>query len=56
MKINWIIVGIVIAFGIAFIIFLIKRNQKDEKNMEQFFNKQHNLEEKESELNQDDEV
>ena len=56
MEINWIIIGIVIAFGIVLVIFLIKRNQKDEKNMEHYFNKQHNLEEKESELNQDDDA
>jgi Na+/proline symporter len=55
MKINWIIIGIVVVLAIILVVFLIKRNQKDEKNLEEYFNKQHNLEEDESELNKDDE-
>lgn len=56
MEVNWIIIGIVLFFAILLVVFLIKRNQKDEKNLEKYYNKQHKLEEQESESNQDDEI
>lgn len=55
MKINWVLISIVIFFALLLITFLIKRNRKDEKNLEKFYNKQSKLEENESELNEDEE-
>ncbi|WP_199742822.1 hypothetical protein [Flavobacterium sp. LS1P28] len=39
MKINWVIVGLVLFFGIALIVFFIRKNQKDKKKYKQFLNK-----------------
>ena len=39
MEINWYIVGSVIIIAIVLVIFLIKRNLKDEKNYEKYLKK-----------------
>ncbi|WP_298220923.1 hypothetical protein [Flavobacterium sp.] len=36
MEINWIIISVVVIFAILLILFLIKRNLKDEKDLEVF--------------------
>ncbi|MCF6132531.1 hypothetical protein [Flavobacterium wongokense] len=49
MHADWIIVGIVIVFGILLLIFLIRRNLKDEKDVVEHFNR------KSSTFSEDDE-
>lgn len=39
MKINWFIVGSVVVLAVILIIFLIKRNKKDEKNYSKYLKK-----------------
>lgn len=39
MEINWIIISIVAICVIILILFIIKRNSKDEKDLEAFLNK-----------------
>lgn len=39
METNWFIVGGVIVLAILLIVFLIKRNSKDEKNYEKYLKK-----------------
>jgi len=52
MEINWLIIGVVVVFAIILIIFIIKRNLKDEKELETFLNKNElPLEEDEDEAN-----
>ncbi len=40
MQINWIIIGIVIILGILLVIFLIRRNLRDEKDVVEYFDEQ----------------
>ncbi|MES2411430.1 MAG: hypothetical protein V4535_08310 [Bacteroidota bacterium] len=52
MGTNWIIIGIVVIIGLALVIYLIWKNQKDEKDViEHFNNESSNFPEDESELN-----
>jgi hypothetical protein len=39
MEVNWIIIGILAICAIILIVFLIKQNLKDEKDLETFLNK-----------------
>ena len=39
METNWLVIGVVVICAIILIIFLIKRNLKDEKELEVFLNK-----------------
>lgn len=55
MEIKWIIIGIAVIGAVFLIWFLIKQNLKDEKDYEEFLNKDYKKPgEKESELNNDD--
>ncbi len=38
MELNWLVIGIVIVGILALIFFLIRQNQKDEKDLEQKLN------------------
>lgn len=49
MQPNWIIIGIVIVLGILLVIYLIRRNLKDEKEVTEHFNEQSSLFSKEDE-------
>jgi len=40
MQTNWIIIGVVLVFGILLIVFLIRRNLKDEKDVVEHFNEE----------------
>jgi uncharacterized membrane protein YqiK len=52
MEINWFIIGIVAICAIILIIFLVKRNLKDEKDLEVFLNKnEHEIKKDEAEIN-----
>lgn len=52
MEINWIIIAIVLICAIALILYLIKKNQKDKKEVTKFFNTDTTIR-KESELDED---
>jgi hypothetical protein len=39
MEINWIAIGILAFFAVILIVFLVRRNLKDERNLEDFLNK-----------------
>lgn len=52
MEINWIIVAVVLICAIALILYLIKMNQKDKKEVTKFFNTDTTIR-KESELDED---
>jgi hypothetical protein len=54
MKINWIIIAVVLVCAIALIIYLIKRNQRDKKDVTKFFNTDTTIR-KESELDEEEE-
>jgi len=43
MQPNWIIIGIVIVLGLLLVIYLIRRNLKDEKEVTEHFNEQSSL-------------
>lgn len=52
MQINWILIGSVIIIGIALILYLIRQNQKDKKEVTEYFNKEtSHFPEEESEIN-----
>lgn len=52
MEANWIIIGIVVVLAIALVVVLVKRNLKDKKEMEKFFNEEYKATPKEeSEFN-----
>lgn len=52
METNWIIIGIVVIIGLALVVYLIWKNQKDEKDVVDYFNKESsNFPEEESEFN-----
>lgn len=53
MATNWIIIALVLVGIIVLIVFLIKRNQKDKKDVTQFFNTDTTIR-KESELDEDE--
>ncbi|MDI9257151.1 MULTISPECIES: hypothetical protein [Flavobacterium] len=54
MEINWVIIGIVVVFGLGLVAYLIRQNQKDQEKVNRHFNSDFpsNLEE-EDELNND---
>lgn len=52
METNWIIIGAVVIFGLALVVYLIWKNQKDEEDVVNYFNNESsNFLEDESELN-----
>jgi len=52
MKINWIAIGILAILALILIVFLVRRNLKDKKDLEVFLNKNEDLiKEEEEELN-----
>jgi uncharacterized membrane protein len=54
MEINWIIMAVVLVCVIALILYLIKKNQRDKKEVTKFFNTDTTIR-KESELDEDEE-
>ena len=50
MNANWTVLGVFLFFVILLVIYLIKRNLKDKKELSEFLNNDYNNEE-ESELN-----
>ncbi len=55
MEINWIIISIVAICVILLIFFLIKRNLKDEKDLEAFLNRDdHKISKDEAEVGDDE--
>jgi FtsZ-interacting cell division protein ZipA len=53
MEINWLIIAVVLVGLIALILYLIKKNQKDKKDVTKFFNTDTTIR-KESELDEDE--
>ena len=52
METNWYIIGVVVVCAIILVIFLIKRNLKDKKELEVFLNKnEHEVKKDETEVN-----
>ncbi len=52
MKTNWIIIGVVLIIGLALVIYLIWKNQKDEEDVTEYFNNESsNFHEDEDEFN-----
>lgn len=49
MGVNWIILGVVFIFVIILVVFLVRRNSKDEEDLEKFLDKNEALSEKEKE-------
>ena len=55
METNWLIITIVAVFAIVLVIFVIKRNVKDEKDLETFLNKnEYQIKKEESDVNDED--
>jgi cytochrome b subunit of formate dehydrogenase len=54
MEINWVIIAVVLVGVLALILFLIKKNQKDKKDVTRFFNTDTTIK-KESEPDEDEE-
>ncbi|MFV5698931.1 hypothetical protein ACM55H_11245 [Flavobacterium sp. ZT3R17] len=54
MELNWIIIAVVLVGAIALILYLIKKNNKDKKDVTKFFNTDTTIR-KESELDEDEE-
>ncbi|MDQ7961894.1 hypothetical protein [Flavobacterium lindanitolerans] len=55
MEINWITIAIVVLIGLILIVFLMRRNLKDQKKVEKFFNEEYKAKpENESEVNDND--
>jgi uncharacterized membrane protein len=54
MEINWIIIAVVLVGAIILILYLIKKNQRDKKDVTKFFNADTTIR-KESELDEEDE-
>ena len=50
MKVNWTVLGVFLFFVILLVVYLIKRNLKDKKELSEFLNNDFNNDE-ESELN-----
>ena len=40
METNWIIIGVVVIIGLVLVFFLIWKNQKDEKDVVNYFNEE----------------
>jgi hypothetical protein len=40
MQLNWIIISVVIALAIVLVVYLVRRNLKDEKQVMEHFNEQ----------------
>lgn len=53
MEINWFIIAVVLVVVIALILYLIKKNQKDKKDVTKFFNTDTTIK-KESETDEDE--
>ncbi|MBP6180997.1 hypothetical protein [Flavobacterium sp.] len=51
---NWIIITVVLVCAIALILYLVKKNQKDKKDVTKFFNTDTKIR-KESELDEEEE-
>lgn len=52
METNWIVIGVVISIGLVLVAYLIWKNQKDEKDVVEYFNEESsNFNEDEEELN-----
>lgn len=52
METNWIIIGAVVIIGLALVIYLIWKNQKDEEDVVNYFNNEStNFKEDEDEFN-----
>lgn len=52
MQTSWVIIGIVVILAIALVIYLIRQNRKDEKEVTEFFDREtSNFPEEESDLN-----
>ena len=54
MEINWIVIAAVLVCAIVLILYLIKKNQRDKKDVTKFFNTDTTIR-KESELDEDEE-
>ncbi|MFV5696510.1 hypothetical protein ACM55G_13855 [Flavobacterium sp. LB3P122] len=54
MELNWIILAVVLVCAIALILYLIKKNQRDKKDVTKFFNTDTTIR-KESELDEEEE-
>ncbi len=54
MEMNWIIITVVLVCAIALILYLVKKNQKDKKDVTKFFNTDTKIR-KESELDEEEE-
>ncbi|HOZ75069.1 MAG TPA: hypothetical protein PLS51_02960 [Flavobacterium sp.] len=52
MEANWLVIGVVIACAAILVVFLVKRNLKDEEELEDFLNKNdHPIKKEETEIN-----
>lgn len=52
MQVSYPIIGIVVIFAIALVVYLIRQNRKDEKEVTEFFDREtSNFHEEESDLN-----
>jgi uncharacterized membrane protein len=54
MEVEWIIIAVVLVCVVVLILYLIKKNQKDKKDVTKFFNADTKIK-RESELDEDDE-
>ncbi|MFV5693175.1 hypothetical protein ACM55K_14215 [Flavobacterium sp. LT1R49] len=54
MEINWVIIAVILVGAIALILYLIKKNQIDKKEVTKFFNTDTTIR-KESELDEEEE-
>jgi len=54
MEANWLVIGGVLAFAAILVVFLVRRNLKDEEELEVFLNKNdHPIKKEETEINDD---
>jgi hypothetical protein len=53
MEVNWTVIGILAFCAIILVVYLIRRNRKDEKDVEKFFNEEKIIE---KETDTDDEA
>jgi uncharacterized membrane protein YdfJ with MMPL/SSD domain len=52
MEVNWLVIGVVIACAAILVVFLVRRNLKDEEELEDFLNKNdHPIKKEETEIN-----
>ncbi len=54
MEVNWTVIGIGVLCAIILIVFLFKRNLKDKKEVEKFFNENEDTKIKKEETNDDE--